>query len=136
VKLKFFHNLAEIPHDGGTMTKRQRRHDHTPRYGVSPQCKGHGLHTVNGSRVEFRGVDVSHHGFGCVMVGNFQNRDTLILDIGGSKIPFEVMWVESHLGIENTYRVGLQCLDRMLDVRGKLSALGMVTVPLDDEFAA
>jgi hypothetical protein len=46
------------------------------------------------------------------------------------------MWVESHLGIENTYRVGLQCLDRMLDVRGRLSVLGLVTVPLDDEFAA
>ena len=118
------------------MTRRQRRLEHAPRYGVTPHCKGHGVHTPTGIRFEFRGVDVSHHGFGCVMVGNFQNRDTLILEIGGARIPFEVMWVESHLGIENTYRVGLQCLDRMLDVRGRLTSLGLVTVPLEDEFAA
>jgi hypothetical protein len=67
------------------MTNRHRRQEHSPRYGLTQQCRGHGLHTANGSRVEFRGVDVSHHGLGCVMVGNFQNRDTLILDIGGSK---------------------------------------------------
>jgi hypothetical protein len=118
------------------MTKRQRRLEHAPRYGVTPQCKGHAFNAVTGVRVEFRGVDVSHHGFGCVMVGSFQNQDTLVLDFAGSRIGFEIVWIESHLGIENTYRVGLQCLDRLLDVRGRLAALGYVTFPIDEDSAA
>jgi hypothetical protein len=69
-------------------------------------------------------------------VGDVHLRDAIILEIGGQKLTFEVMWVESHLGIENTYRIGLQCLDRLLDVRGRLSHLGLVTVPIDDGFAA
>lgn len=118
------------------MNRKNRRQEIGSRYGVTPHCKGHGLHTNSGHRIEFRGIDVSPHGFGCLVIGTLQNRDILILDFGGSKVPFEVMWVESHLGIENTYRVGLQCLDRSLDVRNKLEVLGLVTVPLEDDFAA
>jgi hypothetical protein len=118
------------------MNRQNRRQEFGSRSGVLPQCRGHGLHAGSGLRFEFRGIDVSIHGFGCLLVGAVQNRDILILDIGGSKVPFEVMWAESHLGIENTFRVGLQCLDRTMDVRNKLDVMGLVTVPLDDDFAA
>jgi hypothetical protein len=118
------------------MSRSFSRQEPTPRYGVTPHCRGRAVQVRSGVTCEFRGVDVSHHGFGCVIVGDVRINDAILLEIGGQKLTFEVMWVESHLGIENTYRVGLQCLDRLLDVRGRLSHLGFVTVPLDDGFAA
>ena len=118
------------------MNRTFARFEPTPRYGVTPHCRGRAVRVKTGATCQFRGVDVSHHGFGCVIVGDIEIRDTLLLEIDGQTFGFEVMWVESHLGIENTYRVGLQCLDRLLDVRGRLSHLGLVTVPLDDGFAA
>ena len=118
------------------MSRLDRRHESTPRYGVNQHCRGRGAHRISGAPLEFRGVDVSLHGFGVVLVGHVQPRDTIILEIGDASLTFEVMWVESHLGIDNTYRAGLQCLDRMLDVRGRLTNMGFVTMPLEDGFVA
>ena len=118
------------------MSRMQRRHDPTPRFGVSQNCRGSGVHRKSGAKIQFKGVDVSNHGFGCVVVGDILIRDVVVLEISGKSFIFEVMWVESHLGIDNTYRAGLQCLDRLLDFRDQLSHMGYVTVPLDDGFAA
>lgn len=106
------------------------------RYGVSHQFHGQAFKLPSGMPVKFRGVDVSRYGLGCVINGLVSNRDVLVINIGGMDVHFEVMWVESHLGIENTFRVGLQCIDRMVDIRHKLMGLGMVTTPLEDEFVA
>jgi hypothetical protein len=118
------------------MTRIQKRHESQPRHGVSKDCRGKGQHLRSGRGFDFRGVDVSTHGFCCVMIGESRIRDVLTLEIGGQSLSFEVMWVETYLGIENTYRVGLHCLDRSVDVLGHMRSLGMVTVPVDDDFAA
>jgi hypothetical protein len=118
------------------MNRPSRRQEPTPRYGVNHHCRGRGHHARLGHSFDFRGMDVSNHGFGCVAVGSFQLHDVLELDMGGQHLSFEIVWIESHLGIENTYRLGLLSLDRVLDVRAKMSALGFVTGPLDGEFAA
>ena len=118
------------------MTRVKKRHESQPRHGVSKDCLGKGQLLRTGGPIEFRGVDVSSHGFCCVINGELQNRDVLKLEIGGHSLAFEVMWVENYLGIENTYRVGLHCLDRSVDVLSLMRSLGMVTVPIDDGFAA
>jgi hypothetical protein len=118
------------------MTSIRIRQELHLRYAVSKDCRGRGHHVRTGHQFEFRGVDVSAHGFGCVIVGELAGRDVVKLEIGGISLPFEVMWVETYLGIENTYRVGLHCLDRSIDVRAHMSVLGVVTVPVEDGFAA
>lgn len=118
------------------MNRTYKRQDPTPRFGVTHHCRGRAVHGRSGVLLEFKGVDVSLHGFGCVIVGKIESRDTLVLEIGGHNLAFEVMWVESHLGIENTYRVGLQCLDRLLDVRGRMTTMGYVTSPIEEGFVA
>ena len=118
------------------MERRLSRQEPTQRYGVAPDFSGRALRCSSGATCDFRGVDVSQHGLGCVIVGDVQIRESLIIEFGGQKHRFEVMWVESYLGIENTYRVGLQCLDHLLDVRGRLSGLGLVTALVDEGYAA
>jgi hypothetical protein len=113
------------------MTGRQRRNE-PQRYSVSKECRGRGTHVQTGRVLEFRGIDVSIHGFGCVIVGEVLTRDVISLNVGGHLLKFEVMWVESHLGIENNYRVGLHCIDQQTDVRGQMQIWGVVTVPMDD----
>ena len=86
--------------------------------------------------MRFKGVDVSRYGLGCLIIGTIQMRDVLLLNIAGDVLRFEVMWVESHLGIENQFRVGLQCVDPTIDLQHKLMQLGFVTVAIDEEFVA
>jgi hypothetical protein len=86
--------------------------------------------------VRFKGVDVSRYGLGCLIIGTVQMRDVLLLNIAGADLRFEVMWVESHLGIENHFRVGLQCVDPTIHLQQKLMQLGFVTVAIDEEFVA
>ena len=114
------------------MPKRISRHETTSRYGVTQHCRGRAVRLRSGTTCEYRGVDVSEHGLGCVIIGEVHMSESLLIELDGHSLTFEVMWVESHLGIENTYRVGLQCLDRLFDVRGRLMNLGLVTSPVDD----
>jgi hypothetical protein len=121
---------------GKGMTRIQKRHEAQPRHGVSRDCRGKGQLLRTGGLLEFRGVDVSTHGFGCVMIGEVLIRDIVKLEMCGQLLSFEVMWVETYLGIENNYRVGLHCLDRSVDILTQMRSLGMVTGPIDDGFAA
>lgn len=118
------------------MKQNFRRIDSGVRHGLSQEFHGQAFLFPSGVPVRYRGLDVSRYGLGCIIVGNVQMRDVLLINIGGADLHFEVMWVESHLGIDNTYRAGLQCLDRMLDIRQRLLNLGFVTHPLEDEFVA
>jgi hypothetical protein len=106
------------------------------RYGLNQHFQGLAVLTPSGASVRFRGVDVSSHGLGCVVFGAVNMRDVLRIDIYGHHFHFEVMWVESYLGIEDTYRIGLQCLDRFADIRSRLSVLGFVTAAIEEEFVA
>lgn len=118
------------------MRQNLRRWESGLRHGLSEQFHGQAFQHPSGLALRFRGLDVSRYGIGCIVSGSVRIRDVLIFNIGGSELRFEVMWIESHLGIDNTYRVGLECLDRSIDLRQRLASLGFVTVPLEDEFVA
>ena len=113
-----------------------RRSETGARYGLNQHFQGLAVLAASGVSVRFRGIDVSRHGLGCVVFGAVNIRDVLRLEIDGHHFHFEVMWVESHLGIENTYRIGLQCLDRFADIRSRLTVLGFVTSAIEEEFVA
>ena len=113
-----------------------RRSESGARYGLNQHFQGLAVLTSSGASVRFRGVDVSRHGLGCIVFGAVNMREVLRLEIDGHHVHFEVMWVESHLGIEDTYRIGLQCLDRFADMRSRLTVLGFVTAAIEEEFVA
>jgi hypothetical protein len=114
----------------------RRRFDSGFRHGLSEQFHGQAFLSPSGVPIRFRGMDVSRYGIGCLIVGLVQMRDILLFNIAGADVRFEVMWVESHLGIDNHYRVGLQCLDPTFDLKQKLTDLGFVTTVLEEEFVA
>lgn len=118
------------------MRTNRRRVDSGVRHGLSEQFHGQAFLYPSGVPVRFRGTDVSRYGLGCLIVGVVHMRDVVLLNIAGADIRFEVMWVESHLGIDNHYRVGLQCLDPTFDLQQKLAYLGYVTNPLEEDFVA
>jgi hypothetical protein len=118
------------------MRNNRRRSETGVRHGLAEQFHGQAFLHPSGLPVRFRGVDVSRYGLGCLIIGTVQMRDVLLLNIAGADIRFEVMWVESHLGIDNHFRVGLQCVDPSLDLQQKLTYLGFVTVAIDEEFVA
>jgi hypothetical protein len=112
------------------------KRDQASRMGVPRHFSGQVTNVSSGQKFSFRGVDVSVHGFGCILIGQVRQYDVLQLQIGNQIISFEVMWVESYLGIEQQYRVGLQCLDRMRDLQALMTSIGVALSPLDDRFAA
>ena len=118
------------------MRNNRRRLDSGVRHGLAEQFHGQAYLYPSGVPVRFRGLDVSRYGLGCLIIGVIHMRDVLLVNIAGTDLRFQVMWVESHLGIENHFRVGLQCLDPTIDLQQKLNYLGFVTFPIDEEFVA
>lgn len=100
------------------------------RYPVDPLCRGEGVVARNGTRLEYAGIDVSRRGFGCVVKGYLNAGDTAVFNIGNRKITMQVMWVESHLGIENMFRVGLTPLDPEVNLEQLMCELGLLDASL------
>ncbi len=86
------------------------------RRSLSDQYQGIGRNITLNNPIKYRAIDVSHHGLGCVIEGVIGTGNLITLQLGQSKVAFEVMWVESHLGIENHFRVGLLSSDHSLDI--------------------
>jgi hypothetical protein len=118
------------------MKSLSKRNELIPRMSVPRTFSGAAINATSGQSLRFRGVDVSIHGLGCVVTGSVSQNDKIQIQMGNQAFSFEVMWVESYLGIEQQYRVGLQCLDRMRDIRAHMVSMGVVLTPIDDEFAA
>src|SRR5687767_8103414 len=81
------------------------------RYGVNDKCRGSGVVARNGTPINFKGVDVSRRGFGCIVTGDVNTGDTVVFSIKERTVAFHVMWCESHLGIDKMHRVGLTPVD-------------------------
>ncbi len=96
------------------------------RFQVVESCKGSGTLMGSGAGFRFKGVDVSRHGFGCIISTQVQTGDLVEFEIFGEKIVFEVMWAESHLGIENMFRVGLITKNRNLNIHHFLTQHGLI----------
>lgn len=96
------------------------------RYGLSPKCSGDGVVLHSGLSVRYRGVDVSQRGFGCVITGSVETGDQVQFSFAGKHITFQVMWSESHLGIENMHRVGLTPLDPEVNLEHIMRELDFV----------
>lgn len=94
------------------------------RYVVSDGCRGAGHVAGSTETFRFRGIDASHHGFGCVISKYVEKGSIIQLSLGHHQVSFDVMWCESHLGIEGMYRVGLTSSDPSINVEALLSQLG------------
>lgn len=94
------------------------------RYLVADVCRGLGSIAGTGESFTFRGIDASLHGFGCVFSKFVAKGSVVSLQLGHYRISFDVMWCESHLGIDNMYRVGLTSCDPHLNVEAVLEKLG------------
>jgi hypothetical protein len=125
-----------FPWGVAAMKNNRRRLESGVRHGLAEQFHGQAFLYPSGVGVRFRGVDVSRYGLGCLIIGTIHMRDVLLLNIAGAELRFQVMWAESYLGIDNHHRVGLQCLDPTVDLVHKLTHLGFVTVPIEEDFVA
>lgn len=96
------------------------------RYAVGEHCRGEGRSVGSGDVFNYRGIDVSHHGFGCIFSKAVEKGSHVVLKLADHHMTFEVMWVESHLGIENMYRVGLSSQDRHLNIESIFRQWGLV----------
>ena len=101
------------------------------RYILSTLCVGEGELVRNGALIKYQGVDASRRGFGGVIHGFVKQGDTIMLRFGSAKVKFvevkfQVMWAESHLGIEGKFRVGLTPIDPEVSVEAILRELDLV----------
>ncbi|MCX6126720.1 MAG: hypothetical protein NTV34_18460 [Proteobacteria bacterium] len=96
------------------------------RFELTGDCKGTGRELETGVSLEFRGVDVSKRGFGCVLTGNIKLGDSIILQFPARDIQFKIMWLESHLGIEGKHRAGLTPIDFLVNLESLMEELGLL----------
>lgn len=94
------------------------------RYFVTNLCRGLGSVSGSGETFQFRGIDASHHGFGCIISTYIEKGSSVSIQLGHQRMAFDVVWCESHLGIENMYRVGLVSQDPNVNVELLLQHLG------------
>ena len=94
------------------------------RYFVADVCRGMGSVSGSGETFKFRGIDASHHGFGCIVSKYIEKGSAVVIQLGHHRLSFDVMWCESHLGIEDMYRVGLISRDPQVNVETLLKQLG------------
>jgi hypothetical protein len=94
------------------------------RFELNALCEGKGSITRNGDQFEFKGVDVSQRGLGCLIRGNVHQGDIIVLRFPKKEIQFNIQWIESHLGIDGIFRVGLTPTDRHLDILQFMLQLG------------
>ena len=98
------------------------------RFTVAAGCRGVGHTAVAGDPFRFRGIDASHHGFGCIFSRCVEKDSTVVIGLGHHRLTFQVMWCESHLGIEDMYRVGLISMDPNVNIETILNQLGYLEV--------
>ncbi len=94
------------------------------RYVVTDGCRGVGHVAGSSETFKFRGIDASHHGLGCVISVYLEKGSVVQISLAHHQISFDVMWCESHLGIEGMYRVGLISKDPGINVEALLAHLG------------
>lgn len=96
------------------------------RYFVVDVCRGTGSVYGSGETFKYRGIDASQHGFGCIISKYVEKGSVVVIQVGTQRLSFDVMWCESHLGIENMYRVGLTSVDPNVNVEETLNQQGFL----------
>ena len=96
------------------------------RFELTGDCKGSGKELKTGAALEFRGVDVSKRGFGCILTGNIKQGDLVVLQFQTRDVQFKIMWLESHLGIEGKHRAGLAPIDFLINLESLMEEFGLL----------